>query len=386
MKNAFVALALVLVLSTAFAHKSHNTKSRLNKIAMTNFGKTILETISVEFTTSDDPRPRILEILRELETETISAQAAADADFKVASDRHANFLDATNSDLASTSESLNNNLANQNDWSNTLEEKRQSLESAEASLADLQKRSDDADTNRATEQETWEAADNKAQTIIDVLNQVRSVITQRLNTRMDSEFLQHAHKEIMGTFSQVKETVHSKAFKKLSPGFSKMVGFITMKVESALKQDIDADKDATDGLTQIIDVIDSILAGVQETKAAANDHNNQAKEIYESVHEDLTSQISTVTSNVDNLKNEISTLEGNLTAVAGDIERQQTHIAELNQALIDESGSWADCDSKYSASTHDRTDQLEVLKEVEDIVVNQLSGLHAYAEDYIANH
>jgi len=345
-----------------------------------------METIQVELSTSDDPRPRILEILQALEEGTIASQAQADADFKVASDRHVNFVDATNADLTSTSESLDNNLHNQNDWSSTLEEKRQSLESALASLADLQKRSDDADSNRAAEQEAWEAADNKMQTIIDVLNQVRSVITQRLNTRMDSEFLQHAHKEIMGTFSQVKETVHSKGFKKLSPGFSKMVGFITMKVEAALKQDIDADGDATSGLTRIIDLIDSLLSGVQETKGASNDHNNQQKETYESVHEDLTSQISTVTSNVDNLKNEISTLEGNLSAVAGDIERQQGHIAELNQQLIDESALWADSDSKYSAATHDRTESLEILKEVEDIVVHQLSGLRDYAENYIGSH
>jgi peptidoglycan hydrolase CwlO-like protein len=386
MKNAFVALALVLCLSAVFAHKSHNTKSRLQKIAKTSFGQSILETIQVEIQTNDDPRPRLLEILAALEEGVIASQAEADADFKVATDRHTNFLDATNADLAATTESLTNNLQNQNDWSASLAEKTQSLECANYALADLQKRSDDADANRAAEQEAWEAADNKMQTIIDVLNQVRSVITQRLNSRMDSEFLQHAHKEIMGTFSQVKETVHSKAFKKLSPGFSKMVGFITMKVESALKQDIDADADATDGLTRIIDLIDSLLAGVQETKAASNDHNNQQKESYEAVHEDLTSQISTVTSNVDNLKNEISTLEGNLSAVAGDIERQQTHVAELNQQLVDESGLWADCDAKYSATTHDRTEQLDVLKEVRDIVENQLSGLRDYAENYIGSH
>jgi len=234
---------------------------------------------------------------------------------------------------------------------------------------------------------SWNAADQKYGRILDVLGQVRGIITQRLASRYDSEFLQVAHNQIIGTFAEIKSSVEDKAFKRMSPGFSRLISFITMKVEAHLSQDqSDQDAEAEAELTSIVTLIDSIAAGVEQERVAAGTFHDNASQTWDDTSSNLNTQISAAQSSVDNLDNQITDLTARLNTANTDISNDEDRIAQLEDQLATENGAYSALSASYSTSTHDRTAQLELIQEVLDIVQNQLTGLRAYAEDYIGSN
>jgi chromosome segregation ATPase len=387
MKNAFIAIALVLIATTAFASHQAETKARLQKIASTSFGKTILETIQVELKSKDDPRPRIIELLEELEEQLIQDQATADAGFQSDTDHHNALVSQIESELSDLSDDLAENTQLASDLQASIDQANADLQTQNDLIDSYNVELSAAEDAWETADEAWQVADHKYGRILDVLGQVRGILTQRLATRYDSEFLQTAHSQILGNFAQVKESVNDKAFKRMSPGFSRLISFITMKVESHLTQTpTDEDVEAEAELTSIVTLIDSISAGVEQERVAAGTFHDNAAQAWEAASDDLNGKLSAAQSSVDNLDNQITDLTARLNTANIDISNDESRIEELEDQLQTENDAYSALSSAYSTSTHDRTAQLELIQEVLDIVQNQLSGLRDYAEDYIGSH
>jgi septal ring factor EnvC (AmiA/AmiB activator) len=387
MKNAFIALALVLVVSSAFASHEAETKARLQKIAANSFGKTILETIQVELKSKDDPRPRIIELLEEIENEIIQDQAAADAGHQADTDHHNAVVDQIEGELSDLESDLDENTQLASDLQTGIDQANADLSTQNDLIDSYNAELASAEDAWNTVDEAWSTADNKYGRILDVLGQVRGIITQRLATRYNAEFLQAAHSQILGSFAQVKESVNDKAFKRMSPGFSRLISFITMKVESHLSQDqTEEDEEAQAELTSIVTLIDSIAAGVEQERVANNDWHDDQHQQWDDISSTLSTSISAAQSSVDNLDNQITDLTARLSTANTDISNDSDRIAQLEDQLSTENNAFATLSADYSTSTHDRTAQLELIQEVLDIVENQLSGLRQYAEDYIGSH
>jgi len=160
-----------------------------------------------------------------------------------------------------------------------------------------------------------------------------------------------------------------------------------MKVESHLAQTpSDEDVEAEAELTSIVTLIDSISAGVEQERVAAGTFHDNASQAWDAASEDLNTKLSTAQSNVDNLDNQITDLTARLNTANTDISNDEERIAQLEDQLQTENDAYSALSNSYSTSTHDRTGQLELIQEVHDIVVNQLTGLRQYAEDYIGEH
>jgi chromosome segregation ATPase len=387
MKNAFIALALVLVCSTAFASKEAETKARLQKIASTPFGKTILETIQVELKSKDDPRPRIIELLEDLESQLIQAQATEDSNFQASTDHYNARVASIEGELSELSDDLAENTQVVADTEAAIEEATANLETKNSVLDTYTAQLDAAQSHWEGVEADCDAADHKYGRILDVLGQVRGVITQRLATRYDQEFLQSGHQQMIGAFAQIKESVQDKAFKKLSPGFSKLIAFITMKVESHITQvETDADEEAVAELTSIVTLIDSIAAGVEQERVAYATLKDNELAAWEDAESTLNAAISDVNRDIDNLDNSLTDLNAQLATANTQIEQDENRVADLEDQLATENANQQNLANGYSRDTHDRTAQLQLIQEVLDIVNNQLTGLRQYAEDYIANN
>lgn len=160
-----------------------------------------------------------------------------------------------------------------------------------------------------------------------------------------------------------------------------------MKVEAHLTQDESAeDEEAEAELTSIVTLIDSIASGVEQERVAAGDFHDNQLQTWESTSEDLNTRISSAQSSVDNLDTQITDLTARLNTANTDISNDEDRIAQLEDQLATENAAYSSLSNGYSTSTHDRTAQLELIQEVLDIVQNQLSGLRAYAEDYIGSN
>jgi len=387
MKNAFIALALVLIASTAFASHEAETKARLNKIASTSFGKTILETIQVELKSKDDPRGRIIQLLQDLEEQLIQDQATADAGFQADTDHHNSLVDDIEGELSDLSDDLAENTQLASDLQSAIDQANADLQTQNDLIDSYNNELSAAQDAWETADASWAAADQKYGRILDVLGQVRGIITQRLATRYESEFLQSAHNQIIGTFAQIKDSVNDKAFKRMSPGFSRLISFITMKVEAHLTQEqTDEDAEAEAELTSIVTLIDSIAAGVEQERVASGNFHDNASQAWDAASSDLNTKLSSAQSSVDNLDNQITDLSARLNTANGDISHDEDRIAQLDDQLATENAAYSALSSGYSTSTHDRTAQLELIQEVLDIVQNQLTGLRSYAEDYIGSN
>jgi chromosome segregation ATPase len=373
-----------LVVSTAFASLSTETKARLQKINSNAFGKTILETIQVELKSKDDPRPRIITLLQELEQELITDQQEADSAFQSDAETNSDLIDAINSELSSLDDNLSEWESQQSDLAAELSQD-QADKATQADLLDTYNAELDAATSaRETNQETWEAQDARFGNILDVLGQVRAVITERLASRYNSEFIQTSRKELLSSLSQVKENINAKSFKKSSPGFSKLANFLAVKVESALKQDEDDEAEAA--LTTVVTLIDSLAAGVEAERTSAQAFNEADESAFSDTSSRLNTAISTATANIDNLDNEITDLTARLATVTSDIANAASRVDDLNAQLLTQQASFAQLQNAYTTSTHDRTEQLQLIQEVLEIVQNQLTGLRQYAEDYLGSH
>jgi chromosome segregation ATPase len=386
MKNAFVALALVLVVSTAFASHEADTKARLQKIAASTFGKTILETIQVELKSKDDPRPRIIELLEDLENQLIQDQATADSGFQTDTDHHNALVDQIEGELSDLNSDLDANTQLASDTQTAIDQANADLSTQQDLIDSYNAEHDSAEQAWDDVDSAWSAADNKYNRILDVLGQVRGIITQRLATRYNQEFLQ-VKSQLVGNFAQIKESVQDKAFKRMSPGFSRLISFITAKVEAHLTQDESAeDEEAEAELTTIVTLIDSIAAGVEQEQVANNNWHDDQYQQWQDTDASLTAAISAAQSSVDNLDNQLTDLGARLDTANTDISNDSDRISQLEDQLATENAAYTSLSNDYSTSTHDRTAQLELIQEVLDIVQNQLSGLRSYAEDYIGSH
>jgi len=376
-----------LIASTAFASHEAETKARLNKIASTSFGKTILETIQVELKSKDDPRGRIIQLLQDLEEQLIQDQATADAGFQADTDHHNSLVDDIEGELSDLSDDLAENTQLASDLQSAIDQANADLQTQNDLIDSYNNELSAAQDAWETADASWAAADQKYGRILDVLGQVRGIITQRLATRYESEFLQSAHNQIIGTFAQIKDSVNDKAFKRMSPGFSRLISFITMKVEAHLTQEqTDEDAEAEAELTSIVTLIDSIAAGVEQERVASGNFHDNASQAWDAASSDLNTKLSSAQSSVDNLDNQITDLSARLNTANGDISHDEDRIAQLDDQLATENAAYSALSSGYSTSTHDRTAQLELIQEVLDIVQNQLTGLRSYAEDYIGSN
>jgi len=332
----------------------------------------------------DDPRPRIIELLQELEQELITDQQEADAAHSSDVDTNDDITGGIDAELSS----IDSNLSDWEDQQSDLEAELSQDQADLATQADLldtyNSELDAATAARETNQETWEAQDAKYGKILDVLAQVRAVITERLASRYNSEFIQTSHKQLLSNLAQVKEHINHKNFKKASPGFSKLANFLAVKVENALRDDEDDEAEAA--LTTVVTLIDSLSAGVEAERTNAQAFNEADESSFDDASSRLNTAISTATASIDNLDNLITDIQSRLSTVTADIAGAASRKDDLNSQLLTQQAAFAQLSDAYSASTHDRTDQLQLIQEVLEIVQNQLTGLRQYAEDYLGSH
>jgi chromosome segregation ATPase len=373
-----------LVVSTAFAALSSETKARLQKINSNAFGKTILETIQVELQSKEDPRPRIIELLQELEQELITDQEEADAGHDADVETNDEITSAIDDELESLSENLGEWEDQQDDLEAELEQDRADLATQGDLLDTYNSELEAATAARETNAATWASQDAKYGRVLDVLGQVRSVITERLASRYNSEFIQTSKKQLLSNLAQVKDNINAKSFKKSSPGFAKLAAFLAVKVENALNDPEDDDAEAA--LTTVVTLIDSLAAGIEAERTSGQAFDEADQAAFEDASSRLTTAISTATAAIDNLDNLITDLTARLSTVTGDIAGAASRVDELNEQLLTQQASFAQLEDAYRTSTHDRTEQLQLIQEVLEIVQNQLTGLRQYAEDYLGSH
>lgn len=311
-----------------------------------------METIQVELQSKDDPRPRIITLLQELEQELITDQEEADAGHQADADTNDEITHAINDEL----ETLNDNLADWEDQQDDLEAELDQDRADKATQADLldtyNAELDAATAARETNQETWESQDARFGRVLDVLGQVRAVITERLASRYNSEFIQTSRKELLSSLAQVKENINAKSFKKSSPGFSKLANFLAVKVENALRDDEDDEAEAA--LTTVVTLIDSLAAGIEAERTSARDFNEADQAAFDDASSRLNNAISTATASIDNLDNLITDLSARLHTVTDDIAGAASRVDELNEQLLTQQASFAQLEDAYRTSTHDR--------------------------------
>lgn len=205
---------------------------------------------------------------------------------------------------------------------------------------------------RETNQATWESQDAKYGRVLEVLGQVRAVITERLASRYNSEFIQTSHKQLLSNLAQVKENINAKSFKKASPGFAKLANFLAVKVENALRDDEDDEAEAA--LTTVVTLIDSLAAGIEAERTSATAFNEADQAAFDDASSRLNTAISSATASIDNLDNAITDLSARLSTVTGDIADAASRVDELNEQLLNQQASFAQLEDAYRTSTHDR--------------------------------
>jgi len=108
--------------------------------------------------------------------------------------------------------------------------------SLETTLKNLNDQLDAENARRKKEYEDYLAYIAHRDELIAVLKKVKTYISTRLNTRYENPtFLEKkASTEIMNSLAQIKEKVASAEFAARSPGYAKIVSFITTKAQEAL--------------------------------------------------------------------------------------------------------------------------------------------------------
>lgn len=384
MKNAFIALTFVLVATTAFGALDASTKAKLQKITSTTFGKTIMETIQVELQSKADPRPKILSLLEDLERELIDQQQTADDDFKALSLKNSMLIGSIQGEL----NGLGNKIAEESNLAQSLNNQisstQQQLDGLNSLIDSLSKQLEDLTANRASGQETFEHASAKLAHVIEVLNQVRAVITSRLAAR-GAEFLQVSKKELHQNFVEIKKHIESSKFKKAAPGFAKMISFIASKVEAHIKNPSD-DEEAGNLLTSVVTLIDNLVGAIQSELTLLTENNQNAADDYNRASQDINNQLTEKTQERDLQSTTLTDLKGQLAQVEADLQTDNARVVDLNGQLQSEDSSFQQLTNAYQKTTHDRNDNLALIQQVHELVQTKLTGLRQYAEDYLANH
>jgi chromosome segregation ATPase len=375
MKNAFVALAFLLAISGTFAVQTA-TNARLSKIAATDFGKTILETIQVEMETSEDPRPKIIELLNELKDEALAAQQQADTDISRTREGCTSAIDEIKAVIGRLDQSLTDDNAELIEKRLRLEDRNAAEHGLSTTIGGFETELAGVEDARVHNQALFEEKDAKFQKILDVLRQVRTWIADRRDTRY--QFLQQ--NQVVTAFAEVR----SEEFLKLSPGFGRLINFLATKVENHLSQTPDEQADA--GLNAIVAVIDDLITSFQEEKALNVQFNNDDIHSYEETKGRLEGEIahnkgalSAIQAEIANLIQRIGELEGAIKSNGELLEGKKGELT-LTEASCEEQ------EQAYQRTTADRNEELGIIQEVLDIVNNQLTGLREFTENYIANN
>jgi hypothetical protein len=87
MRTILAFATIFLVATTAYCHEE-DTLDQLQEMANTKFGKTVLETIQVELQTNADPRPKIIQLLDELISDTTTQRTTNTKDFNLLEKHH----------------------------------------------------------------------------------------------------------------------------------------------------------------------------------------------------------------------------------------------------------------------------------------------------------
>jgi len=388
MKAIVFAAVFCLFASTVMGMQYPQTYAKLQRIAGTKFGKSILETIQVELQTKEDPRPTILTLIQELIDETNQAQAAHDA--RIERERQACTTEQEH--LAGEIERLDAAIKAD---TITLGQKETALEEGEANrdakeqeISGYEAEITRLDNQRASEQAEYEKRDAKYAKLLEVLRKVRQYIQTRLDTRYETgAFLQKkATTEIYNSLAEIKETVSSASFAIQSPGYARMISFIASKAQQALSETPgEADAYSEKRFGDILSVIDDLIAkfeGERKDNSDLNDSNialyNKNRGIVENDLSDARGDLSVINQNIEALRVAISSLNGRLASNKADLESSKTQLENSKERCENQ-------ENEYATLSQQRTDELALLREVKQIVQEELSGLRETTEEAIKN-
>ena len=197
---------------------------------------------------------------------------------------------------------------------------------------------------RNQDQQDFEAQDEKNSQIIAVLQRTEQFITERLEARQAEQGSSFLEKN--NVLIEVKATVMSADFQKMSPGWGSLINFLATKALHKLKQDEDVA--AVAGLQSIVNLIDQLIADQNLLKANAQNANDQAKANFETESAALQSQIDVATNAVANSNAQVNTLRDRIAELNSLINASNESVANNKDALYQSQRDCSNADDQYS--------------------------------------
>jgi len=388
MKYVFVFLAIYLLATGFAAHgksklgtsdsATRKASASLKRLSSTKLGKTLIDTIQIELkaNTEVDPRPRILQLLNEIQDETYGQIQNLNDNIAAVRDD----CSSTQNQLASDINDLNSQIE-----AETIEQAAVSADlanlqdqySAAVSLGQAyQAQLDALNTLRAERQAAYEHENARLQKIRSVLEQTRAFISDRLDQRQNPSFLQRNNVLI-----EVKRKVMSKEFQAAAPGWGKFINFLATKALSKLKDS--PDEQAENGLSNIINVIDDLQDNNNQNILARNAAEQSEVAAYESAKSNLEDVITTTNAQIASLELNIGLDQDRLTSLTAALENNNAILVNKQADLEASQQSCHQKEEEYSEAFSQRTQEAEVIQEVKQIIENHLTNLNAAVESVI---
>ena len=222
---------------------------------------------------------------------------------------------------------------------------------AQQSIIDnLQPYLDQITAVRNQDQQAFEDEDNKNAQILAVLQRTEQFITDRLQARQTEQtgssgsFLERDNVLI-----QVKATVTSPSFQKISPGYGKLINFLATKALHKFKQTED-DATAVAGLQSIVNAIDILIANHNAIRVNAQAANDAAKEAFEQESANIQSQLATANNAVSTSNAQLSSVQSRIADLTGSINSNTDTLNNNKDALYRSQRDCSTADDQYQQS------------------------------------
>lgn len=374
MRTLVIATIFCLALTSVMGADMTKTFKELSK---SQFGKAILETMQIQLENKADFRIQINQLLQELYDQTQAAHEQEEAEWNETSTQCA----ATQARLTTQIEELTRIIKEAKERKAVLEDEIEDFEGQEASLEttlkNLNDQLDAENARRKKEYEDYLAYIAHRDELIAVLKKVKTYISTRLNTRYENPtFLEKkASTEIMNSLAQIKEKVASAEFAARSPGYAKIVSFITTKAQEALSapnaeqtsyQAADAHADQRFG--DIVSVIEQFIQKFQQDKEAANKQEEKNKIRHERTVADLENEIATTKVELENVRLVLNQKRSELSHVNGVIQTSEPQLAQAKAALEAKIKECEQAEKDWNKLNAQRTEEKKLLKEVQEIM------------------
>lgn len=379
MIKALVILGLVFCASAALTGRWAHLNLALAQLKQTNYGETLAQTIELELSLQEDPRPIIIQLLTDLKNDVEGEQARADEEIAAKRDHCNTVIPDLEQRIATLKSQIAADTTEQNQKTQELDDVSQQLETEEALLENLQTTLNEATQAREAFYAQYQQKAKKLRKLLNVLTEVRAYINERIEARNTEASPSFLEKKPLEFFAQIRQRATTELAD--SQGWGKMINFLTTKAETHLRDD--PNEIAVSGLQRVVGIIDGLLDKFEQEQAANIKANEEDLAIYTQLKNDLEPKITASQGKVANLAAKKSSLQSRLEILAVNLKENGEKLEQRETQLEEERDSCEAAERSYAESTARRTEDLEVINQVLDIFRNDLQGLSERNEEFI---